>query len=54
MTDRQRVKSWGPWDKSYIQQATDDWNEEIMFKAMTGDNEDEYEDEYEDDDWYTT
>jgi exonuclease 3'-5' domain-containing protein 1 len=46
-----KTKVCGPWDKGDIEQAIDGWNGEVMFKALTGDNEDEDLDDYEDDGW---
>jgi len=46
-----KTKVCEPWDKGDIEQAIDEWNDEVMFNALTGDNEDEDLDDYEDDDW---
>jgi hypothetical protein len=51
MMDRQRLKSVDLGIRGDIEQAIDGWNDEVMFKALTGDNEDEDLDDYEDDDW---
>ena len=32
-----RTKICGPWDKWNIEKATEEWNDEVMFNAMTGD-----------------
>lgn len=45
-----KTKVCGPWDKKSIEQAIDDWNDNVMFDTL--DNEDENRDDYEDDDWY--
>jgi exonuclease 3'-5' domain-containing protein 1 len=36
-----KTKVCGPWDKGDIEQAIDEWNDEVMFNALTGDNGDE-------------
>ena len=44
----------GPWDDSYIEQARDQWNEDVMFEALHGDDDFEgeldgdFDDEYDD------
>ena len=30
-------KALGPWSESEIEQAIEDWNEDVMFEAMHGD-----------------
>lgn len=38
----------GPWSKSEIEQAIEDWNEDVMFEAMHGDAAPDWEKELED------
>lgn len=45
-----KTKVNGPWDKWYIEQAIEAWNEDIMFEAMHGDGEDNDFDDFGDND----
>ena len=38
----------GPWDEGYIEQALEQWNDDIMFDAMNGDDEFNEEDDFDD------
>lgn len=38
----------GPWSESYIEGAIEEWNEEVMFEAMHGDEARDWENELED------
>jgi hypothetical protein len=40
-----KSKVYGPWDRSYIQQATDQWNDEVLETAMA-DYEDDEDDNF--------
>jgi exonuclease 3'-5' domain-containing protein 1 len=41
-----KIKVCGPWGKGGIEQAIDEWNDDITFNALTSDNEDEDLDDY--------
>lgn len=36
-----KTKVCGPWDKKFIEQATDDWNEDVMFNALNNEDDDD-------------